>query len=164
MSIRITKGSIFKVKLGDERIRYFQFLGKDKSELNGDVIAIFKNHYTNESVTPEMVANDEIECIMHTSVLAGIKLGLWERVFSSPIKIIEKEISFKTSLDYGLYPRQYIVSHRWVIWSMNEEKRYVGVLPKEHYNAALGCIYAPMHVISRLETGEEPAKFYPGFC
>lgn len=43
MSIRIIKGGIFKVKLANGVIRYFQFVGKDKSELNSDVIAIFKN-------------------------------------------------------------------------------------------------------------------------
>lgn len=81
MSIRIIKGNIFKVKLANGVIRYCQFVGKDKSELNSDVIAIFKKNYSEEPTSPEMVLNDTIECFMHTSVLAGVKLGLWERVF-----------------------------------------------------------------------------------
>ena len=48
MNIRVTKGNVFKVKLSNGYIRYFQFLGKDVSELNGDVIVIFKKHYTDE--------------------------------------------------------------------------------------------------------------------
>lgn len=90
MSIRIIKGNIFKVKLANGVIRYFQFVGKDKSELNSDVIAIFKKHYSEEPTSPEMVLNDTIECFMHTSVLAGVKLGLWERVFSLPLKVCVK--------------------------------------------------------------------------
>lgn len=164
MSIRIVKGNIFKVKLNDESIRFFQFIGKDQSELNGDVIAIFKKHYTNESITPEMVVDDSFDCFMHTSVLAGVKLGLWERVFSSPVRIIEKDVLFRSSLDYGLYPGQHFISHRWVIWSMNDQRHYVGTLPKDYYNVSLGGIYAPKHVISRLETGKEPALFYPDYC
>lgn len=166
MSIRIIikKGNVFKVKLDNGLFRYFQFVGKDISELNGDVIAIFKGHYTNEPVNPATIVNDDIECFLHTSIIAGIELGLWERVYSLPVKIIEKEIIFKASQDVGLYPRQHFVSHRWVIWSMNDERRYVGTLPKEYYNADIGGIYAPKSVISRLETGESPDKFYPDYC
>ena len=164
MSIRIKKGDIFKVKLGNGIIRFFQFIGKDISELNGDVIAIFREHYYKEPTRPEMVLDDKIECFMHTSVLAGIKLGLWERVFSLPVTVSEKEIVFRTSLDYGLYPRQHVVSYRWVIWSMNSERCYIGTLPKEYYNSDLGGVFAPNHVIDRMETGEVPAKFYPDYC
>lgn len=58
MSIRIIKGNIFKVKLANGVIRYCQFVGKDKSELNSDVIAIFKKHYSEEPASPEMVLKD----------------------------------------------------------------------------------------------------------
>lgn len=141
MSIRIIKGDIFKVKLANGIIRYFQFIGKDNSELNGDVIAIFRKHHSKEPTSPEMVLDDKFECFMHTSVLAGIKLGLWERVISLPVTVLEKEIVFRTSLDYGLYPRQHVVSHRWVIWSMNGERHYVGTLPKEYYTSDLGGVF-----------------------
>lgn len=163
MNIRITKGDVFKVKLENGINRYFQFIGKDASDLNGDVIAIFKKQYAEESVSPEMIVNDETECFMHTSVRAGFKLGLWERAFSIPVKFKEEEIFFRDSLDYGFYPRQHIVSHNWDVWSMNGERRHVGALPREYHNAAIGGVYAPIHVINRLETGEEPAKYYPDY-
>lgn len=163
MSIRIKIGNVFKVRLPDGTIRYFQFIGKDLSELNGDVIAIFKTHFSDDCINEDEIANDEIECFMHTSVLAGIKLGLWERVFSLPIKIKESEIVFRFSLDSVLNPGLRCVSHKWVVWSMNNERKYVGTLPKNYYNADLGGVYAPIHVISRLETGEVPDKFYPTY-
>lgn len=162
MSIRIKKGDVFKVNLADGTIRFFQFIGKDLSELNGDVIAIFKTHYTEENISPDIIVSDVIECFMHTSVRAGVKLELWDRVFSLPTRI-KGDIVFRTSQDIGMHPRQHSVSHHWVVWSMNKERRYVGTLPVEYYNADLGGIYAPKHVISRLETGLIPDKFYPSF-
>lgn len=162
--MRIKIGNIFKVKLEDGTIRYFQYVGKDKSELNGDVIAIFKRTYPDTPVDPEIIIDDEIECFMHTSVLAGIKLGVWEQYSSLPPQIAEKDIFFRDSQDIGKYPRQHYVSHRWVIWAMNGERRYVGTLPEEYYNTDLGGIYAPKHVVYRLETGERPDKFYPDYC
>ena len=160
MSTRFAIGNVFKVELSDGRIRFFQFIGKDVSELNGDVIAIFKRHYLGEPYEEEVIVRDEVECFMHTSVGAGIKMGLWRIAFTSSIHIQEK-IVFRTSLDIGLYPFKRKVSHRWVVWQMNEERKFVGTLPKEYYNADLGGIYAPIHVISRLETGEAPDKYYP---
>lgn len=163
MNIRVTKGNVFKVKLSNGYIRYFQFLGKDVSELNGDVIVIFKKHYTDEQYNMDEILQDEIEYFMHTSVSFGVKLGLWERVFTSPVSIPEADIVFRTSQDIGLHPRQHFVSHRWVVWSMNGDRRYVGTLPKKYYKADLGGVYAPIHVIIRLETGEVPDKYYPSY-
>lgn len=163
MSKRIIKGDIFKVLLKDGIIRYFQFIGRDRSELNGDVIVIFKKQYDNESNDPETITSDEIECFMHTSLLAGIKLGLWEKVHSLQVRIRECEVFFKESQDEGLYPRRHFVSHHWVVWAMNADRLYVGTLPEEYYNTDLGGIYAPIHVIYRLETGERPDRFYPDY-
>lgn len=161
--MKIIKGHIFKVKLNDGGIRYFQYMGKDISELNGDVIAIFKKHYTEEISNKDEIIQDEIECFMHTSILAGIRLQLWECVFKAPVIISESNIIFRSSQDIGVHPRQQFISHRWVIWSMNDERKFVGTLPEEYYNANIGGIYAPIHVIRRLETGKDPNKFYPSY-
>ncbi len=163
MGIRVTKGTVFKVRLVNGDIRFFQFLGKDVSELNGDVIVIFKRHYTDGQCNMDEILQDEIECFMHTSVSAGVKSGLWEPVLTSPVSIPEAGIVFRTSQDIGQHPRQHFVSHRWVVWTMNGDRQYVGTLPREYYNADLGGVYAPIHVIRRLETGEEPDKYYPSY-
>lgn len=157
---RIKKGDVFKVKLENGEIRYFQYIGKDSSELNGDVICIFKKHYTDECNQESIIMSDEIECYIHTTVSSGMKWGLWEYAFSSPVKS-EEGIFFRTSQDVGLFPRQIIVSHKWVVWEMNKERVFVGVLPKEYHSAEVGSIYSPEGVIKRLETGTLPMKFYP---
>jgi len=162
MSIRVTKGNVFRVKLEDGTIRYFQFIGKDKTDLNGDVIAIFNTHYSIDESDCDRIIGDSVECFMHTSVRAGLKLGFWERVFSSRV-LIDNNITFRDSLDDGNYPYQHIVSHHWVVWNMNEERKYVGRLPKKYYRADVGGVFPPALVIKRMETGVLPLNFYPSY-
>ena len=157
----IKEGNIYKVLLKNKEVRYFQFIGKDISELNSDVIRIFKRHYQNEeTLNPETIVNDEIECYMHTSIRAGLKLGLWEKV-AFVMNTGMKDVVFRESNDCGEHPFQQIVSHDWVIWRMNGERINVGELPPKYYHANIGGVYAPIHVVFRLETGNIPDRYYP---
>lgn len=163
MSVRLSKGDLFKVTLENGVIRFFQFIGKDKTDLNSDVIRIFSSHYTEENtLSNEQIINDEIECHMHTSVLAGIKMGTWFYYSHSEIKNLSG-IYFRTSEDVGLHPLQHYVSHRWVVWEMNGERLRVGYLPEKYHSADIGGIYAPIHIIYRLVNGLIPDRYYPSF-
>lgn len=77
--------------LSDGTVRFFQFIGKDASELYGGVIAIFKKHYTQGDYDEDEIVNGEIECFMHTTVYTGVKLGFWQCVFTRPVKFKEDE-------------------------------------------------------------------------
>ena len=159
----IKEGDVYKVLLENNEVRFFQFIGKDISEMSSDVIRIFKRHYKKEdALNPEAIVNDEIECYMHTSVRAGLKLGLWEKV-AIVMGIGTKDIYFRESNDCGEHPYQQVVSHDWVVWRMNSERITVGELPPKYYHADIGGIYAPIHVIFRLKTGNIPDRFYPSF-
>ncbi len=159
----VKPGNIYKVVLENGVVRFFQFIGKDRTELNSDVIKIFARHY-NSSDNPnvETILHDDTECYMHTIVKVGIKLGYWEK-FCSAKAIIEAPIFFRTSQDVGLFPKQHFISHRWVVWEMNGEWCEVGDLPVSHYKTDLGTVFAPFGVIYRLQTGENPIRYYPSY-
>ena len=161
MKRNIKKGDFFKVELNSGEIRYFQFVDKDKTDLNGDVIRIFSRHYCvggMESI--EEILEDTVECYMHTSISMGIKLGFWS-FYSKGVAPNNLDIFFRTSDDVGLYPNQHFVSSNWVIWKMNGARQKVGKLPERFHSTDLGGIYAPQHVIYRLEHGEAPDQYYP---
>lgn len=161
MRIVVKIGDIYVVPLKNSSYRFFQFIGKDASELGGDVIRIFKQSNDKlEGVSIDSIVHDETECYMHTSVVAGIKLGLWEKYANSP-EIGSLDVFFRSSQDYGKYPKQQIVSHNWVVWKMNGPRCFLGDLPELYYNIDIGGIYAPSHVIYRLTTGSIPDKYYP---
>lgn len=163
MRYTIKKGDIYRVVLEDNTVRFFQYLGKDISALNGDVIRIFKHHYDNNIViNTEEIVSDSVEGYMHTSVIVGLNQGLWQK-YSSSSNLGSKDVLFRTSQDSGLYPFQHIVSHKWVVWKMNEERIFVGSLPSEYQGADLGGVYAPIHVVYRLATGKMPDKYYPDY-
>lgn len=161
---RIKKGDVFKAKLENGEIRYFQYIGKDSSELDGDVICIFKTHYAEEAGNQEnKILDDEIESYIHTSVSLGVKWELWEYAFSALPKS-EKGIYFRTSMDIlnSGHPDN-IVSHDWVVWEMNKRRKSVGILPKKYHHVDIGGVYAPTHVMELLETGLHPDRGYPTY-
>ena len=156
-------GDIFIVRT-DVGIRFFQFIGKDKCLLGADVIRIFSRTYNNDSIpTVEIVLNDRIECYMHTSVSAGVKLNYWEK-FASSKELGQEEVFFRSSKDDLNGSHKGIVSKRWIVWKMNGERLFVGELPISYQNADLGIVYAPKWVFYRIETGLDiEAKNYPRY-
>ncbi|MBP5506204.1 MAG: hypothetical protein J6X89_08945 [Bacteroidales bacterium] len=159
----VKRGTILKASLEDGTVRFFQFVGQDSSDLNGDVIRIFARHYDGAtSVAATDIVNDAVECYMHTIVSVGLELGLWEQ-YADIADVGNLDIYFRTSEDFMSAPGPSFVSHKWVVWKMNGERNFVGTLPVEYRSADLGGVYAPKHVLYRLSTGQIPDKFYPGY-
>lgn len=160
----VKKGYIYKVELEDGTIRYFQYIGEDKSNLNADVICVFKKHYTEsdeDGLSVDTIVNDDIEFYTHTSVSAGVKLGLWSRVFTNSPVIHENNIFFRRSLDIlKTRPNQPpIVSYRWYVWEMNGKERFVGWLRKKYHQYDVGGVYSPYSVVKYLKTGERETVY-----
>jgi hypothetical protein len=159
----LRKGNIYKVQLEEGTVRFFQFIGKDSSNLYGDVIRIFRKHYRIEDKpVPDTIIADTIECYMHTTIHLGVKMKLWELYANSP-EVGTEDIVFRSSQDVGKTPYQVYVSSNWTEWRMNHERVWVGDLPHEYVSASIGCVYSPKSVIKRLITGSTPDKYYPTF-
>ena len=160
---RTTIGDIYMVRT-EKGIRFFQYIDIDKSDLSFDVIRVFSHLYSeDEHPTVDVIINDSIDFYTHTSVLAGVKMNLWEKYAFSK-ECGTKDIYFRGSLDIvNSKPYQRIISERWVVWKVNEERRYVGVLPKEYHNTDLGGGYPPVHIVSRIKTGKDIDIYYPSY-
>lgn len=153
-------GDIYEVKLGDKQLAYFQFIGKDKAQLQSDVIRVFRGRYSRRPIIDDLIC-EEVECYLHTFIKLGIKMGFWTKVGHSSI-FGSTDIWFRSSSDYGKYPGKSIVSDNWTIWNLNDATRvFVGKLPKKYYKADIGLVDPPPLVIQRLVTRKDVSEHYP---
>ena len=144
---------------------YFQFIALDTSAYDSDVIRIFKKSYPqNLHPSPKDIVFDDVECYIHTKVSWGLYLGLWTR-YDTDSNIGRMDISFRRSKDYGRFPLfEKRVSNNWEVWTINQPKNTVGILPKEYYSADIGDIGSPPMVLKRINEGFFPSPWYPVFA
>ena len=157
-------GDIYRVPIENDSVRFFHFIAKDSTDLNSDVIRIFKRHYhSDDSPSINDILNDEVECHMHTFLRLGIKMGLWEKYSFHAIATEEIiDIAFRESCDFGNYPGQKIVSKNWEIWHINKPRIKVGELPVAYQKADIGLVFSPHSVMKRLN-GKELYVLYPTY-
>lgn len=160
----IQPGELFSLITDSGLKHYFQFVAKDTTANDSDVIRIFKKSYPLDAVpsTTEIV-DDDVECYMHTMVSWGLYFGLWTRSGFDK-NIGRMDISFRRSKDYGRFSlNKKRVSNNWEIWTINTPKQVVGILPKDYYSANIGDIGSPSMVLKRINEGYFPNPWYPLF-
>jgi hypothetical protein len=160
-----TKGDVFSAKIDENSKKYFQLIAYDLTQLNSDVIRAFKKEYPIDS-EPDLssIVNGEVEFYAHCVVKWGVKMGLWEKV--GHIKDVGSinHILFRDTNDYGEYPGQKIVSEKWYVWHIGDEKfTRVDKLVGDNRKAEIGLIINPESIVYRMRTGEYDFKFYPDF-
>ena len=156
-------GDIFEISLQNGKSRYFQYIAKDRTNLNADVIRVFRRSYVEiDSPQIDTIILDEIEYYLHTSVSAGVKIGVWKR-FGSSQKLGNLDISFRISLDSFESELNKAASKKWVVWQLNKERCFVGRLPGSYHDAGIGMVYSPITIYNWLQTGKYPYENYPTF-
>lgn len=162
----ITKiGDVFYVKLNDNNKKYFQYVANDLTQLNSDIIRIFKKVYPiNENPDLSEVVKDEVEFYAHCVIKWGIKMGVWEKGGKAPI-LGELDVLFRCTNDYGhkLGDDPIKISHNWYVWKINEEVKRVGKLEGENQKSEIGMVMNPLSVVHRIRTGEYNLPNYPGY-
>ena len=147
-------GDIFCAKINDEHKKYFQYIISDLTQLNSDVIRVFKRTYPIDTEPAlEEVISGEVDFYVHCDTRAGIKNELWEKVGNSPNVGQTEHIIFKSKRDYTRLD----VQDDWWIWKINGEHIFVGELKGEHKKAYLGLVFQSASVMHKLKTG-----LYPG--
>lgn len=161
----VTKvGDVFSAKLDDRTKKYFQLVAFDLTQLNSDVIRVFKTIYPIEA-EPDLahVAQDEVQFYAHCVTKWGIKMNLWEKVgkFADVGKV---DVLFRDTNDYGARPGEQVkVSDKWYVWKVNDKEfKRVGRLEGEDQNAEIGVVVNPASVVFRMRTGKYDFV-YPGF-
>ncbi len=101
--IRETKvGDIFSVQTDEKTKKYMQYIVSDLTQLNSDVIRVFKKSYPIDD-KPDLknIINDNVEFYAHCDTKAGIIQGLWELVGNDANVRETDHILFRDSRDYG---------------------------------------------------------------
>jgi hypothetical protein len=148
----ITKiGDVFEVSLPNGKLRYFQFVAIDGTQISSSVIRVFKKPYEHLS-KPDLneLVKGEIEFYAHTILKIGIKLGYWTKVGKAK-EVGKVDATFRCSSDYG--DPVIKISKRWWIWKVNEEFKYVGELTEEDKKAEIGVVIAADSIVHRMRTG-----------
>lgn len=158
--IIIKTGDVFSAVLDDAHKKYFQYVGLDRTQLNSEVIRVFKKTYLiNEQPDLQDVVSDKIDFYAHAVIKWGIKMKLWEKVGKASI-VDEIDVLFRSSLDYG--NPQIKVSTNWRIWKINEPFIKVSELKGDYQKAEIGIVVSPPDIVQRMRTGKYNFV-YPGF-
>jgi hypothetical protein len=160
-------GDVFSVKIDDNRKKYFQLIAFDLTQLNSDVIRVFKTKYTMDE-TPNLseIINGEVEFYAHCVTKWGIKLGYWEKVGNITEVGQLNHILFRDTNDYGckVGEEPVKVSNNWHIWRINDvDFTHVGKLTGENRKAEIGVVMDAESIVNRIRTGGYDFKFYPGY-
>jgi hypothetical protein len=149
----ITKiGDLFSVEIDEKRVRFFQYIANDLTQLNSSVIRVFKKiHQKEESPDWNEVIKGEVQFFTHTILKIGIELGHWKKVGKSS-EIGACDIFFRASGDIA-NPKVKI-SEDWYIWKINQPMIRVGKLKGENQKAEVGSVINSASIVHRIKTGE----------
>ena len=163
----ITKvGDIFYVDLENGRRKYFQYIANDLTQLNSDVIRVFKKDFPIEDKPDfEEILSTEIDFHAHTMINAGVKQNYFSQTRKRGIVSDIKNVFFRGTLDYGkkISDEMIKISHNWRVWHINDDDfTYVGKLEGVHRNAEIGIVIPPYAIVERIITGKYNF-LYPDF-
>ncbi|MBE2165778.1 hypothetical protein IIQ44_12090 [Acinetobacter oleivorans] len=151
-------GDVFVVKLGNDKKKYFQLIAFDLTQLNSDVIRVFKEEYPLEGdIDLIEIVNSEIDFYAHCVTKLGLKMSLWEKV-GNIRELGNINILFRSSGDHPKID----VSNNWWVWKVNEPQQYVGKLDGKNLYAEIGSVIPPDSIIYRIKTGKYDFV-YPDF-
>ncbi|MDS7930207.1 hypothetical protein RMB13_12105 [Acinetobacter sp. V102_4] len=151
-------GDVFVVKLGNDKKKYFQLIAFDLTQLNSDVIRVFKEEYPLEGdIDLIEIVNSEIDFYAHCVTKLGLKMSLWEKV-GNIRELGNINILFRSSGDHPKID----ISNNWWVWKGNEPQQYVGKLDGKNLYAEIGSVIPPDSIIHRIKTGKYDFV-YPDF-
>ena len=162
----VTKiGDIFSVEVDDDSIKYFQLIAFDLTQLNSDVIRVFKKEFPTDMIPDcSELLSGEVEFYAHCITKLGVKLGYWEKV-GRCVDVGETEhVLFRTTPDYGRAPgeERVRVSDNWYVWKIGGPMINVNRLEGENRSSEIGIVMNPESIVQRIKYGEYQGSF-PGF-
>ena len=154
--VRTRVGNVFCARLDKNRKKYFQYIARDMSQLDSDVVRAFKRSYSVDE-TPDLrvVVADEVDFYAHVIVQWGIKMNLWEKV-GHVSDVGGLDVLFRDTDDCGVKEGEepVKVSTNWYVWRINKNFQHVGKLKGAHRDAEIGVVVAPPDIVDRMRTGE----------
>jgi hypothetical protein len=158
----VTKiGDIFYVDV-EKGKRYFQYIANDLTQLNSDVIRVFKKDFSKED-TPDYVQLilSEVDFHAHTMINIGVKQHLFFQTGKRESVSNINDVLFRGTLDY--FNKDVDISKNWRIWHINDNDfTDVGELKGINRCAEIGIVIPPYAIIERIKTGKYNFS-YPDF-
>jgi hypothetical protein len=154
----VTKvGDVFCANIDGKHKRYLQYIVSDLTQLNSDVVRVFKEKYPIDA-EPKLdeVVKGEVDFYVHCVVSGGVKRGLWEKVGKCADVGDIENIIFK---DKGEYNRE--EQDDWYIWKINQDFIPVSIdnLKRIYKNSYFGIVLTPETIYHKLKFG-----IYYGFA
>ncbi len=144
-------GDVFSIKKKNNDYRFFQYISDDSTQLNSNVIRVFKKEISNiDNIDLNNIINNETDFYAHVMLKLGEKLKVWEKIGNFDFKN-EYDIIFRNSSDYG--EPDIKISENWWIWKINEKEKFVGKLTNNYKNSEIGIVVTPFDIVQRIETG-----------
>jgi hypothetical protein len=158
--IRVKIGDVFAADIGEGQRKLFQYVGRELTQLNSDVIRVFETIYsTGETPDLETAVKDQIQFYAHCFINFGVKLGYWERIGNMQ-EVGDLNILFRHSGDHG---DKIPISEDWWVWKPNDERMTrVGILKGGNRKAEIGIVFTRGDIVHRMRTGQYPIS-YPDF-
>ena len=162
------KGDIFKVKLQDNEVGFFQYLLLDPCQLNSEVIRVFAHRAKDgDNYDLEAIVKSKVHFFAHVVIPFGYNLNVWENIGNVPI---EKD------LDRPLFRDTYGIKHefdgrkilykktdQWKVWRAGDPHnamRNLGWITKENEDIDLGFVINPIGIIHRMIYNEYQREYY----
>ncbi len=158
-------GDIFRANINSTGSRYFQFISRDMTQLNSDVIRAFKGVFSQvDTLSINEIVSLEADFYAHCVVRLGAKMDLWEKIGSSSDVGTIDHVVFRNTNDYGSRVGEdpIKVSSNWHVWRIDGEFRRVGVLKGQDRYSYVGLVFSPDGIIELLRGNKYPIN-YPGF-
>lgn len=161
MGIHLKVGDVFEVVF-DQNKRYFQYIGNDLSQLNMDVIRVFKTSYpADENPKIEDIVNSQIDFYAQvTDVNYGIEDGLYTKFGNSSDVGKIDEIYFRDPNCLMTAPE----CKKWYVWPMNGERKLLNYTNKLVKKSHVGIGMHPIKFLHKMQYGVYPLVYpkYPG--
>lgn len=146
-------GDVFVVKINKNEKKYFQLIAFDLTQLNSDVIRVFKEIYKLDD-QPSLfeITEGAVDFYSHCVTKWGIKSANWEFVGNINNLGNTENILFRDSSDYGNPDIK--VSNNWWIWRIGKKQVNIGKLTREFQSADIGIVFDAESIVHRMKTGE----------
>lgn len=143
-------GDVFKVQLEDRRVRPFQHVAQDKTQLNSDVIRVFKRVLQpNEMFELQDVVSSPVDFHAHVYVASAARPGLWQKIGKADV-VGRVDVIFRQSNEIGAGVQR---SNDWSVWKVNEPMIHLGSLSEKYKEAEIGVVKNLMDIIERMRSG-----------
>ena len=147
------KGDLFEVRKNNS-YRYFQLVTYDMTDLNSDVIAVFKGKYSKPQ-DPSNITTQAVDFFTHiTAVRFGVP-EFWRKVGTAqPVDFSSAIFKLVDYVKDGRRQPSAGKSNHWVVWTIDNDWEYVGKGEKVPLNAELGLVFDPGSIYKKITEGK----------